>query len=423
MSKILKVAQREYIATVKTKAFIIGLFIGPIIIGVILYFSSRADKIMPGAKPTVIVGVTDVTGELAEKLTERFEKYSEENPDEKIAIRQYAVSEDVNSAYAEGKKALRNGAIGAYFVIEKGVIIDNGNVLEYTYKAKPGSIDAIWQSQRIIKNVIIDQRCVARKLAREELNKLWWVNFDEIVIGDSASEEKKSSKDDFILKMMMPFAMMFLIYIGIVGIGQHILSSVIEEKNSRIIEVLLSALSPFELMSGKILGLVGAGMTVMAVWCLMGFSAGLLKDVELNVSIGFVLIFTVYYILGFMFFSALLAGIGSLCNTIKESQSLMMPIVMVLILPMISWYELAKNPNGLYARILSFIPPVSPLVMVLRLSASSDIALIEVIISIFILMLGVLFAFWLAGRVFETGILMYGKKPKLKEIFRWLREG
>ncbi|MBN1796823.1 MAG: ABC transporter permease [Sedimentisphaerales bacterium] len=422
MNKVLRIAQREYIATVKTKAFFLGVFVGPIFIGAILFFAGRVDKIGLGDREAVTVGVTDLTGELSGQLEAAFRQHSENNPDKKIIMREYAPTNDVNSFYQSGKKALRERVIEAYFVVEKGVIAGQGSVLEYTYRTKPGDVDVIWKCQSIMKNVIVDERCRQRNLSRDEVNALWRLNFDSIVIGETISDEKKADKDDFVVTMMMPFAMMFLIYIGIILIGQHILSSVIEEKNSRIIEVLLSAVSPIELMAGKILGLVCAGMTVMAIWCLMALSLGSFKGFELNLSFYFVLIFIVYYVLGFLFFSALMAGIGSLCNTIKESQSLMTPLVMILIIPMISWYELAKNPNGLFARVLSMVPPVSPLVMVLRLSSSNEIPVYEIILSLIFLMVGVIFAFWLAGKVFKTGILMYGKKPKIKEVIRWLRE-
>jgi ABC-2 type transport system permease protein len=421
MNKIFKIALREYIATVKTKAFAIGIFAGPVIIGAILLFTSRGDKIITSTKPTIRIGITDESGRLYGKIAKSVIKHAEDKPDEPMSIQQFSVVGDVNSAYENGKTALRKGSIDVYLIINTDVIEGKAGISRYTYKTDPVKMESLWKINRMVRNAIIDQRCVAMNLDRDEIDKLWNVNFDEIVLGESDTQEKKANKEDFMITMMMPFAMMFLIYIGIISIGQHILSSVIEEKNSRIIEVLLSAVSPFQLMAGKIFGLVGVGLTVVAVWCFLGFSAGGLRGIKIDLSFDFLIIFIIYYILGFMFFSALLAGFGSLCNTIKESQSLMGPVVMVLIIPMLSWYELARNPNGIFARVLSMIPPVSPLVMVLRLAASSDISQIEIIISLTILLLAVIFAFWLAGKVFRTGILMYGKKPKLKEVYRWIR--
>ena len=126
-------------------------------------------------------------------------------------------------------------------------------------------------------------------------------------------------------------------------------------------------------------------------------------------------------ILGFLLFSSLLAAIGSICNTLKETQELMMPIILVMVLPMVAWFKLVQSPDGIFARVLSLVPPVSPLVMPLRISAGSNVSNIEILASVGLLAASVLLMMWLAGKIFRTGILMYGKRPSLREISRWLR--
>jgi ABC-2 type transport system permease protein len=132
--------------------------------------------------------------------------------------------------------------------------------------------------------------------------------------------------------------------------------------------------------------------------------------------------FVIYYILGYLLFSAILTGIGSVCNTIKETQSLMMPVMLIFIIPLMGWFKLVQSPNGTLARVLSFFPPVTPMVMVLRLSAGSGVWFVEIAASIVVLAVAVVFVIWAAAKIFRTGILMYGKKPGLFEIFRWLRQ-
>ena len=171
--------------------------------------------------------------------------------------------------------------------------------------------------------------------------------------------------------MMVPFAFMYLIFLGIVGMGQHMVSSIIEEKNSRIIEVLLSAISPFELMAGKIAGLAAVGLAVTALWGAAAYGAARWQGIQIDIGAGLLVSALVYYILGFVLFSAILAGVGSVCNTIKETQSLMMPIMLVFVIPMIAWPRLAQEPNGELARVLSYVPPTTPMVMVLRLSSGT----------------------------------------------------
>jgi ABC-2 type transport system permease protein len=132
--------------------------------------------------------------------------------------------------------------------------------------------------------------------------------------------------------------------------------------------------------------------------------------------------FVVYYILGYLLFSAILTGIGSVCNTIKETQSLMMPVMLIFIIPMIGWFKLVQSPDGTLARVLSFVPPVTPMVMVLRLAAGSNVLFVEIGASILVLAAAVLVVIWAAAKIFRTGILMYGKRPGPIEIIRWLRQ-
>ena len=221
--------------------------------------------------------------------------------------------------------------------------------------------------------------------------------------------------------MMVPFFFMFMIYMGIIGIGQQMLSSVIEEKNSRIIEMLLSAVSPFELMAGKILGLGAIGLTIIALWTGVSYGPILWQGISVDITGKLLFCFVIYYILGFLFFSALLAAIGSVCNTLKETQEFMRPVVLILVFPMIAWFKLVQSPDGVLARVLSLTPPISPLVMPLRISAGSNVSNLEILASIILLVVAVIFMMWLAGKIFRTGILMYGKRPSLREIYRWLK--
>jgi ABC-2 type transport system permease protein len=175
-------------------------------------------------------------------------------------------------------------------------------------------------------------------------------------------------------------------------------------------------------MAGKILGLAAIGLTVMSLWAAAAYGAASWQGLNIDVPPGLLFYFIIYYILGFLLFSAILTAIGSICNTIKETQSLMMPIVLVCIIPIIAAQKLIQNPDGTLAQVLSFVPPVTPLVMILRISAGHDIPFLEILASILLLIVSVFAAIWLAGKVFRTGILMYGKRPSLGEISRWLKQ-
>ncbi len=422
MQKILKVAKREYIETAKTKTFIIGILMTPIIIGGIIFFASQTAGDKAGPRPPIRVAVTDLSGQLAEDIDTIFDSYNKNNPNREFLLQSLGVKHDANSTEAQGKDKLRNGQFDAYVVLDEDILEGPGKIRFYTYKPKPANVDAFWTIENFFRRAVENRRYKIEKIDQKLLDRLRNVPLEHLEIGAAGDKEKVQSQGQRIVGMMVPFFFMYLIFLGMVGTGQQMLGSIIEEKSSRIIEVLLSAVSPFQLMAGKILGLACIGMTVMALWAVGAFAAARWQDLSVDVSTEMLLYFVVYYVLGFLFFSAILTGIGSVCNTIKETQSLMMPVMIILIIPLLAWYKLVQSPNGTMARVFSFIPPMTPMVMILRLSAGSGVSFVEIAVSILVLAVAVLIVIWAAAKIFRTGILMYGKKPGIFEILRWLRQ-
>ncbi len=422
MQKILKVAQREYIETVKTKTFILGIVMVPFIIGGIIFFTSRMARGKTGPRPTVNVAVTDLSNELAAEIKASFDKYNQANPNRQIQFHKLETQEDSDTAENEGRSKLRKGQVDAYVVLDKDILEGSGKIHLYTYKPKASNIDIFWTIESFFRKAVVNQRYKMQNLSQELLAKLQYVPIERVEMGSADGQDRVQGETDRVIKMMVPFFFMYLIFMGIVGTGQHMISSVIEEKTSRVIEVLLSALSPFQLMAGKILGLGGIGLTVVSLWAGAAYLTARWQGLSIDITAELALYFAIYYILGFLLFSSILAAVGSICNTIKETQSLMMPIMMVFIIPLLSWMKIVQSPDGTLARVLSFLPPLTPMVMILRLSAGSDIWIVEIFASIVLLVAAVLAAIWIAAKVFRTGVLMYGKRPGLWEVCRWLRQ-
>jgi ABC-2 type transport system permease protein len=422
MQRILKIAQREYIETAKTKTFIIGLLMTPVIIVGIIFFTRAVMGGKAGPRPPIRVTVTDLSKTLAEDIKTSFDDYNTRNPNRQFLLQRLDVQQDANSTEAKGKTKLRNGQLDAYVVLDKDIIEGPGKIRFYTYKPKPAILDTFGTIEYLFSEAVKNRRYKIEQLDHELLARLRNVPLERLEIGAAGGQEKVQSQGQRIAGMMVPFFFMYLIFMGMIGTGQHMLSSIIEEKNSRIIEVLLSAVSPFQLMAGKILGLAGIGLTVMALWSAAAFAAVRWQGLNVGVGPELMVYFVIYYILGYLFVSAILTGIGSVCNTIKETQSLMMPVMLIFIIPMMGWFKLVQSPNGTLARVLSFVPPVTPMVMALRLSAGSDIWFLEIAASILLLAVAVIFVIWAAAKIFRTGILMYGKRPGPIEILRWLRQ-
>ena len=421
MQKILKILQREYLETVKTKTFLLSILFVPVMIGAIIFFSHRISRKKTGPEPPRMVDVTDLSNALSAEIKTLFEEHNNSYPNRKILVQMLQPDGNPEGLVERQKDRLVNKELDAYIILDKEIVEGTGKIRLYLSETKASEIDYISNVENLLNRAVVTQRCKLRNLSPELLAEVRRrVSTERVEVG-SAGKERVQKESERIIGMMTPFFFMYLMFLGIFTMAQHMLNSVIEEKNSRVIEVLLSAVSPFQLMVGKILGLAAIGLTVMSIWGIAGYATARWQGLNIEITIGLLLCFIVYYILGFLLFCSILAGIGSVCNTIKEAQSLMMPVTLLCILPMIAWLNLVRNPGGILAIALSYVSPLTSMVMILRICSSSDIAPIEVIASIVLLVASVLVVMWLAAKVFRTGILMYGKRPGLREVLRWLR--
>lgn len=421
MRKILKVAGREYIETAKTKTFILSILMLPVMIVAIVFFARRLAE-SKAARPPLKVAATDRSNELSAEIKASFDKYNTSHPERQILLDEFKTQENSDAVEKQGKDKLRSGKLDVYVVLDEDVLQGNGKIHLYTHKTKTSKLDALWTVENLFRSAVINRRYQLQELDPQLLAKLRNVPTEQIEIGSGDDEERLQSKTDRITRMMVPFFFMYLLFLGIIGTGQHMLSSVIEEKSSRVIEVLLSALSSFQLMAGKILGLAGIGLTVVCLWGVAAYLTACWQGLNIDVPAGILVYFAIYYILGFFLFSSVMVGIGSICNTIKETQSLMTPVILLCVVPIIAWQNIIRHPAGTLARVLSFLPPTTPMVMILRLSADPDTWIVEILASLILLTVAVLAAILVTARVFRTGILMYGKRPGLREVARWLRQ-
>jgi len=218
-------------------------------------------------------------------------------------------------------------------------------------------------------------------------------------------------------------ALMGLLLMSVMMSGQYLLTTTIEEKSNRVVEVLLSALSPMELMVGKILGQFAVGLLVLALYLGLGLIA-LLSFASLGLLdpalIGFLILF---YLLAYFSVGAFMAAIGSAVNELREAQGLMTPAMLVIMIPWFLWMPISREPNSTLAVALSFVPPISNFVIMLRLASSTPPPLWQTALAVVAGAAGVYASLWFAARVFRIGLLMYGKPPNLATLVRWARMG
>jgi ABC-2 type transport system permease protein len=278
---------------------------------------------------------------------------------------------------------------------------------------------------RVVQSIRIADAKIPRGIA-EHIKQP--VAFTETHIDKATGEQTTTTVGDRANKYA-PVAFVYLLWIAVFSIAQMLLTNTVEEKSMRLMEVLLSSVSPRELMSGKIWGIAVTGLTMVGTWVgfallgvwltpmiIEGFDLPLMKIIG---DPRYLISFVAYFLFGYLLYAAMLVAIGSVCNTLKESQNLMQPVIIILIVPLIAMMFIVQEPNGLVAKVLSYIPLYTPFVMMNRAGGPPENY--EYVITGIILLVSVWVAFRAAGKIFRIGVLMTGKPPRFKEILGWLR--
>ncbi|HWX22074.1 MAG TPA: ABC transporter permease [Candidatus Binatia bacterium] len=232
-----------------------------------------------------------------------------------------------------------------------------------------------------------------------------------------------------IVKQWAPSAFVYLLWVAVFAINQMLLSNTIEEKSNRIIEVLLSSVTPGELMMGKLAGIAAIGLTMIggwmvAVFAVLSWKSGGASDIAGHVltvlkTSNLVPLFSVYFLLGYLLYGGLILSLGSVCNTLKEAQSYMGVLTMLLMVPLLTMTYIPRDPNGTVARVFSWIPIYTPFTMMNR--AGADPPLIDLIGTLVLLLATTGAVLWMSGKIFRIGILRTGQPPKIIEMLRWIR--
>lgn len=253
------------------------------------------------------------------------------------------------------------------------------------------------------------------------------VSFDnQLVTEHGASTATAAQK----AAQWLPAGYVYLLFISIMQIAQLLMMSTIEEKSTRIAESLLAAIAPSDIMAGKTLGVAGVGVTMVGGWLILilgllaafggafqmgGFAAAILA----GVSFWNIFWFLIYFVLGFLLYAAVLGAIGASVNNIREAQPYMTPVILFLILPIMLMVPVAKDPGALWARALSYFPPLTPFLMVNRSAAPPPVT--DYIFTTLLMLVTVSLALYASGRIFKVGLLNTGAPPKLKEMLSWMR--
>jgi ABC-2 type transport system permease protein len=438
MNKIIRFSIREYMAAVKTKGFIIGLVIAPIMMsGGLIGFMLLKDRIDTTDKHIAVIDYTGVVAEALVKAaalrneTELFDEKSGQKIKPAYTIETIEpIDLDTRQQNLELSDKVRNGQLHAFMIIGPDIIHpgEEKEGVYIFYYAKNAALDDVrsWTAWPI-NNHLRKLRLADAGIEDSQVSDLFdWVDVGGmglVSVDESTGDISDAREATPIEAIIVPIVFMMLMFLMIMFSVPTMLNSVMEEKTQRIAEVMLGSITPFEFMSAKILSGIAVSITSSAVYVLGGLFV--LTSMSLQGYVPFHVIpwFFLYMILAIMMFGAISASLGATCSEPKDAQSLTFPMILPALIPMFIYIPVAKEPLSSFSTWISLIPPFTPMLMTLRMATPESIPAWQPIVGLFGVILFTVFFVWVGGRIFRVAILMQGTPPKFSNIVKWAIRG
>jgi len=441
LGKVVLIAWREFRHTALTKGFIFGAIAMPIVMfGVLAVVPSLLSKQQPPLKGTIAIidpsgaivprakallekraTVAEIAGELAERppstTAERMDAMSQiSGAGEQTVDVEWRV-ETAPGALDGIKTELAKGTLIAGISVDAAAL-DPATPVDGVELFIPSSLSPkhIGQISRAVRKAVEEERIARSGVDPALLSRLSGTPDPKTT---RISPEGGEAAENTEIRFIVPAAFMFLLWICIFTSANYLLTTTIEEKSNKVMEVLLAAASPMQILTGKILGYSMVSLVILVMYGglgIAGLSAAAMMDLVPVMSLVYLV---VYFVMAYFMVASMMAAVGSAVSDLREAQSLVAPVTFVLIVPLMLWMVIVENPNGLFSTIVSFVPPITPFVMILRLTQAEPIPPWQTALSIawgFACALGML---WIAARIFRVGVLMQGKPPSPRELLRW----
>ena len=448
MNKTLLIIKREFLTRVKKKSFIIMTLLTPILMGALMVVPGLLASM--GDTSSKKIAVVDKTKRFVNKL----------QGTEKVSF-EYIGEQDL-PAY---KKAMTDKGVDAILVINQGIINNPKDAVIYSNEDVSVEMSSMIESN--MEDLIKEEKM--RTFNIQNLDEMLKqvkssVNLNTIKLDENGMEKETNT----VVIMGIAYIFGFLMYLFIFLFGSQVMRGVIEEKSNRVVEVIISSVKPIQLMMGKIIGVAAVGLLQFTIWILLSlaifvgvkgymmssYSEKMAQQTQVtsvmsaqgetqiseedmakiqdevgdttkifnSISeriIPILFYFVIFFLGGYLLYSSLFAAVGSAVDNETETQQLMLPITIPIILALMVMMHTFQNPNSSISFWFSMIPLTSPIVMMARIPF--EIPTWEVILSIVILYATIFAVIWLSAKIYRTGILMYGKKTSFKEMLKWIK--
>ncbi|GAB5405195.1 MAG: hypothetical protein Aurels2KO_34260 [Aureliella sp.] len=445
MKKVLTVAKNEYLIAVTSKAFLIGVVMMPFFMCgafVVRHFTKDQVDVTPRK-----LAIVDRTGKLYEQLeslaTNRNESeiYKDTDSGERIQTAAEFLLEEVvdqpeTSGATEDKSTsapdslevqlserVSSGDLFAFAIIDEDLLVPGSSATVHYHSNTPtyqtqsnwlrACVDALVRQYRIeelniapeavtalASPVTLEQRGLASKQADGEIGE--------------------APKQDRLMTFAVPFGGMMLMFVMVMSVAPAMLNNVLEEKMQKISEFLVSSISPFQLMLGKLLGAVSVGLTLSCIYIGAVYTVTVYYDMADKVPLHLYAWFVFYLLIALTIFGSIFSAIGAACSEIRDAQSLMTPVMLMVVLPMMCLGAVLDSPSSMFSRAVSLFPPATPMLMFTRMAIPPGPAAWEVILGTVLAVGFALFCVWAAGKIFRIAILSQGQAPTLAKLVTWI---
>lgn len=441
MNKIWVVARREFMAMVGTRAFLVTLFMMPVLMFGGLLIMPTINKISGGRER--IIRVVDGTGSIGRELVAMAEQRNQmllNAPDDTTSsgrafsqvVDPYRIELQDKQSLDDARRlewsdAIRSGKLYAFVEIPESLFdpdkteavrfVSQDSALSEARQWMQGIVDAMVRGERF-RLLGLDPEKVQK--ANQQVAFLPTAPYERAAVAEGVEGGegglKAQEKGFDMATFFAPFGMMMLMFLVIFLAAQPMLESAMEEKSQRISEVLLGAISPTQLLTGKLLGNVAASLLVFSIYAGGGIILLVRNEMQHLIPMALIPWFLVFQILGVLFFSSIFIMIGSSVRDLKEAQSLLMPVWLVMMLPMMVWFIAVRDPLGPIATTLAMFPPSAPMMNVLRMGTGVTIPYWQPILGAVLLAASTALVVWVAGRVYKMSMLRSDSVKSLAQL-------
>jgi len=424
MAKLWTIIKREYLERVRTRWFFIATIFGPVFFGSLIILPAYMAKRSKGSGEFVNMIILDATSTgVGQKVATALN--TGRQPGSVPPIVRVVPPAELSQAESTATHQVMNRQASGYVVLDAQTV--KGDELRYSGRDAT-SLNDMERLRTTVKEAILRDRLEEVGVRPDRVKEL---TFMPLKLSPQRITDTGRGGSGTV-SIIFAGAVAFLLYMSIVLYGQNVLRGVLEEKTTRVAEVVVSSVPSETLLAGKVLGVGAVGLTQQIIWVVASVAMFKLRAPIMarlgapaapfqlpEISIGLAILLLLFFLLGFTFYASLYAAVGSSINTEQEAQQAVLPLLIMLVATAVFINPILMNPTSRTAFVMSILPFSAPIIMPLRLAIGS-VPWTDLVLSLVGLALSCVLAVWIAARIYRVGLLMYGKRPTMREMARWI---